>query len=381
MTKTFDFVAPAPPIAASPASAILEAFRPRKVCIDGQTLTTTPAFDAYWYFATARQDIFHARVSRSNVMSDRFQDDILREFRFTNAYRASDRVSQYLIREVIGGPSQSWSKENLFFRTMLFKVFNKIDTWEALEAEFGDLVIDRFDFDVFDRLLTERQDANLRNYSAAYIMPSAGRVFGHVRKHSNHLALISWMMENNFPERLNEMESMSNGYALMRTAPSLGPFLAYQFITDLNYSPLTSFSEMEFIVAGPGAHDGISKCFEGSDRVSSESIIAHMAKHQLEYFSAFGHNFRDLWGRPLQLIDCQNLFCEISKYSRIAFPDISGVSGRKRIKQKYNQSPRAIQQPLYPEKWEINSQIEISSGGDDPSHSRIAGYRNQASLF
>ena len=358
--RDFDIEVPSHSIPGTPAQAIREAFLPRELNIDGQTLTTTPAFDAYWYFATARQAIFHARVSRDSVVNDLFKDDILREYRFTNAYRASDRVSQYLIREVIGEPIQSWSKENIFFRTMLFKIFNKIDTWEALEAEFGELQIDRFDVAAFDCLLKDRQDANIRNYSAAYIIPSAGRMFGHPRKHSNHLALLQWMIEARYPERLNQMDSMADGYALMCSTPSFGPFLSYQFVTDLNYSPLTAFSEMEFVVAGPGALDGISKCFEGSVRVPPESIIAHMAKYQADYFQDLGHDFIDLWGRPLQLIDCQNLFCEISKYTRVAFPDISGISGRSRIKQKYRQSKRAIQKPRYPEKWGINARIDHS---------------------
>ncbi len=57
-------------------------------------------------------------------------DEILSTYKFTNAYRAADRVSQYLIREVIYHGDQS--PENLFFRTLLFKIFNKIDTWELL---------------------------------------------------------------------------------------------------------------------------------------------------------------------------------------------------------------------------------------------------------
>jgi hypothetical protein len=32
-------------------------------------------------------------------------------------------------------------------------------------------------------------------------------------------------------------------------------------ITDLNYSGLTDFSEMEFVMPDPGAKDGIRKCF------------------------------------------------------------------------------------------------------------------------
>ena len=38
--------------------------------------------------------------------------------------------------------------------------------------------------------------------------------------------------------------------------PTIGDFLAYQYITDLNYSTLTNFTEMEFVVPGPGAKHG-----------------------------------------------------------------------------------------------------------------------------
>ncbi|MCB9475165.1 MAG: hypothetical protein H6678_15290 [Candidatus Delongbacteria bacterium] len=52
---------------------------------------------------------------------------ILSGHRFTNTYRASDRVSQYLIRRV---NYEGWQKpEGVFFRTILFKLFNKIETW------------------------------------------------------------------------------------------------------------------------------------------------------------------------------------------------------------------------------------------------------------
>ena len=66
-----------------------------------------------------------------------------------------------------------------------FKLFNKIETWEALEAAFGDVTLANYSFAEFDAVLSARQDSGERNYSAAYIMPSAGRVFGHRRKHSN----------------------------------------------------------------------------------------------------------------------------------------------------------------------------------------------------
>ncbi|HYO61463.1 MAG TPA: nucleotide kinase domain-containing protein, partial [Actinomycetota bacterium] len=63
-----------------------------------------------------------------------------------------------------------------------------------------------------------------------------------------------------------------------------------------------------------------------------------------------------LWGRPLQLIDCQNLFCEIGKYARRAFPEISGVSQRKRIKQVYRPTGEPVT-AWYPPKWGVNDRV------------------------
>lgn len=41
----------------------------------------------------------------------------------------------------------------------------------------------------------------------------------------------------------------------------MGKFLAFQYAIDINYSELCDFSEMDYVVAGPGAHSGISKIF------------------------------------------------------------------------------------------------------------------------
>lgn len=343
--------------------AQIERFHSRTVEIGGKSLETTPVFDAYWYFAAERQNIFFHRF----VGADSFSltnDPILAAFKFTNAYRASDRVSQYLIRNVIYRDDLPNDPENVFFRTLLFKIFNKIETWEALEREFGALTLSTYHFDAFDELLSHRQDSSLRNYAAAYIMPSAGNVFGYKRKHSNHLRLIEWMLSERFVDRLRRAPSMQESFALLASAPSLGPFLAFQFIIDINYSPVTDFSEREFVVAGPGALDGISKCFVDTRGVPPSAIIAHMSDRQHDYFAEFGIRFQDLWGRELQLIDCQNLFCEISKYARVAFPEICGLSGRTRIKQKFTPSGR-VAAPWYPPDWGINA--EIMKGGHHTS--------------
>ncbi len=188
-------------------------------------------------------------------------------------------------------------------------------------------------------------------------MPSGGKKLGYTRKHRNHLKLIEKMMFDELPKKLSDAPNMHRGFDLLREYPTIGDFLAYQFITDVNYSELTNFSEMSFVVPGPGALDGIRKCFADLGGLNEPEIIKYMAEHQELEFERLGLDFQSLFGRRLQLIDCQNLFCEVDKYSRMKHPEVPGISGRTRIKQKYI----ITREPFdywYPPKWKINDRIE-----------------------
>lgn len=317
--------------------------------------TATVVFDTYWRFAAERQEILFRRVSGESAPWT--TDPILTTYKFTNAYRAADRVSQYLIQQVIYGGN--YDGRDTVFRVLLFKLFNKTDTWELLEESHGELVIQRFDVDCFDRTLNAALKAGLTIYSAAYIMPSGPADVRRARKHRMHLELMLRMVRDGMPERLLATRTMSKAYELLRELPGIGPFLAYQFVTDLNYSNHLHFSEMEFVVPGPGARDGMRKCFKDLGDYSEADAIRWVADRQGKEFTARGLTFRSLWGRPLQLIDCQNLFCEVDKYARVRHPEISGYSGRTRIKQKFSPN-RAPIQLWFPPKWGISQAASLT---------------------
>lgn len=313
---------------------------------------TTAVYDAYWRFASERQRIFFARVEGKRwPWTD---DPVLREYKFTNAYRASDRVSQYLIREVIYRGDAA--PEEVFFRTLLFKTFNRIETWELLRREFEEITFKEYSFKRFDAVLSAAMERGERVYSAAYIMPSGGAKAPAGRKHSMHLRLIEQMVKDGLPKKMGNARSMAKAFDLIRDYPTIGDFLAYQYVTDLNYGPLTAFSEMEFVVPGPGAFSGIHKCFSDLGGLTEAEIIKVVTERQEEEFQRLGLSFRTLWGRPLQLIDCQNLFCEVDKYARVMHPEFSGASGRTRIKQRFTADPEPIQF-WYPPKWGLNELI------------------------
>jgi thymidylate kinase len=316
----------------------------------------TIVFDTYWRFAADRQAIFFKRLAKS--LPPWTDDPILQEFKFTNAYRASDRVSQFLIKEVIYEGDQS--AEEVFFRTILFKLFNKIETWQLLTKTTGGICYADYSFKRYDKALCGAIASGQRIYSAAYIMPSGNGSFGTPRKHQAHLKLLERMMEDELPYRIAEARAMFAAFRLLRSYPMIGDFLAYQYVTDLNYSVLTDFSEMEFVVPGPGAHAGIHKCFTSLGGLSESDIIKVVTDRQQAEFERLGLAFQSLWGRPLQLIDCQNLFCEVDKYARLKHPEVTSVTGRTRIKQKFHANLSPIDY-WYPPKWDLNEKIARSS--------------------
>lgn len=277
--------------------------------------------------------------------------------KFTNAYRAADRVSQFLIRHVIYKGDQS--AEEVFFRIMIFKMFNKIETWQLLEANLREVSYSHYDREAFETILNGRISKGITIFSAAYVMPSGVSSYGSPRKHGNCLSLIEQMMADRLPSHLVETGSMRDAFSLLRAYPMIGDFLALQYVTDLNYSELTSFSEMDFVVPGPGAISGIRKCFEHPGEYDPADIIRMAADQQAEEFSRRSLPFESLWGRDLQLIDCQNLFCETDKYARVAHPNVEGVGARRRIKQAF----RATSDPVdywFPPKWGINDAVQRS---------------------
>jgi hypothetical protein len=309
-----------------------------------------PSFlDAYWRFAAERQAIFFRRVwGKPPPWTN---DPILRTYKFCNAYRASDRVSQFLIRDVIYQPG--YSADDTLLRIVLFRLFSKPATWRLLETTHGPITRRSFDPDACALTLDAALGCGETIYTNAFIL-CANDAFGYPRKHQNHLALLAAMLRDGLPGKVARAPTLEDLYRLLLAYPLIGPFLAYQLAIDLNYSELTDFDENDFTMPGPGALRGIRKCFVSTGSLSPAGIIHWMVERQDDEFARLGLPFPTLWGRPLHAIDCQNLFCEFDKYARVAFPHL--ISDRVRIKTKFTPTTAPLTL-FYPPKWGINEAI------------------------
>ena len=182
----------------------------------------------------------------------------------------------------------------MVFRILLFKTFNRIETWRGLEQHVGRVGWGDYRFEDY-RAALDAVAARGPIYSPAYVIPPPK--LGEESKRSNHLRLLERVMGDGLAAITAGATELRPIYERLSSYPSIGPFLAFQFTIDLNYSSLTGAGEDSFVVAGPGARDGIRKCFgRAADGIEAE-VIRYMTDSQEQHFDRLGLVFGGLFGR------------------------------------------------------------------------------------
>jgi hypothetical protein len=319
----------------------------------GNRLVPRPGvYDLYWQFAAERQAVFERRVAGDPPPWT--DNPILRRFKFCCVYRAADRVSQYMIRDVCyhGEPC---TPEDRLFQIVAFRTFSRPETWEAARQYLGHHpTLDDLASGQFTAALEHAKAVNGGLYTAAFIL-CATPAYGQSAKHLNHVGLWRHMfLRDRLAAKLLGAGPLCEVYNLLRGYRLMGDFMSYQTAIDIGYSDLARFEEDEFVVAGPGALRGIRKVFESAGTYKPADVVAWMADHQDEEFARLGLDFSGLWGRPLQLIDCQGLFCETDKYCREAMPGLE--SARSQIKARFTPAAEPIRL-FFPPRWGINGRL------------------------
>lgn len=314
------------------------------------------AYRYYFHFMEKRMDIFWRKYN--NEKYPWTDDFIFIRHKFTNVYRASDRVSQYLIHNVIyGDNAKSFTEEDTLLRILIFKVFNRIDTWEYIQGHLGELSLKTFDASTMSELLAQRIE-NRPIFNSAYLMTGSHRDYiQYVSKHERWLQMIDkkFIKEKLFT-KIIKAKSLEEIYELLRSCPFIGEFLGYQYAIDFNYSDVVNFDENSFVKAGIGAIRGLKKCFIDADGYSNEDLIRFTQDNLFKYREKYScSDFKNLFGREPTLIDLQNCFCETDKYLRVKMPELK--VDNVRIKQKYKKSGNNINY-FFPPKWGLNNKIK-----------------------
>jgi hypothetical protein len=306
-------------------------------------------YELYWTFASRRQEAYERRLS--GAAWPWTTDRILQVYKFCNVFRASDRVSQYMIRDVAYAADDSTPADRIF-QIVAFRTFSNIATWRALRDYFdGAPTLEHLRSGEFETALDKIKKSNGGLYTGAFIL-CANKAYGFDEKHRNHVGLFKDMfLDKKLDERIRGANSLEQVVRHLQDFPLMGPFMAYQTAIDLNYSTLLDFSENDYTQAGPGALRGLKKAFTDLNDYSPSDAILWMTDLQEAEFERLELRFEGLFGRPLHAIDCQGLFCELDKYCREAAPEL--LSNRSRIKARFTASPEPIDL-FFPPKWDLS---------------------------
>lgn len=313
----------------------------------------------YFYWISERQNIFWKRLKGEKQPYS--TDEIFNQNKFTNVYRILDRVSQFLISEVIYNGKQ-YSRKDMFWRILLFKHFNNIKTWNYLVANLSDVTAST-SLDDISKLLKDYMAYGGKIYSSAYMMtasfmknPSIKKVYGITDtkyKHEAYMCIFKTVKKNGLDERLLESQSFEEVFNHLTTIITVGRFLAYQYTVDLNYSPLFNFSENDFIACGPGTIRGIDRTFNFKKKVPHEEVVHYLHYNFDYYMTQYELEFKPLYGRNPTKTDLLNCFCETDKYLRQANIQTEGkkIFG-SRMKSKFKPNSNKINYQ-FPAKWNL----------------------------
>lgn len=325
-------------------------------------ITIRPTFRYYLHFMQERQNIWWKRFN--NQPAPWTNDPILNEHKFTNVYRCLDRTSQYLLKEVIYN-GKEYSKEEMVWRILLFKHFNKNETWDLLIKEFGD-INSKIPVDTIDKYLVKCIEEHKTIYSNAYMVTGqiADRpeikALNTKRKHSMYFYVFKEeLLNGGIAKKITKSKSMEQLFTNILDMSAQGNFTAFQFANDINYSNVVNLKD-DFVIAGPGAIRGIEKTFIDPMKIGYSNIIKFVKENIDELRRIFGdmfekdYSFNAIPNLPFTLVSFQSCFCECDKYTRAVDDPTIDDMGQKRIKQKYTDKGHDSIIYTFPPKWKVD---------------------------
>jgi len=274
----------------------------------------------------------HVRKDFKKLPKPWTEDEVLKNYRFTNVKRHHDRESIYLIKTIAENDDLTL-KEKLL-NCILFRTWNKSSTFEYFNGPFY-----LSDFESFDEFLEVKAKSlsipekdyvwwtpafNTGGLKGAWFSPAftvfAGSLAGQImvvytyqretykssyrdfkvfikdkphsevelldypdmEKKNKTFALwekriplrpfwmARWVIETGLLEQILEAETQLDIQNLLITIPGIAGFLAYQIFVDFTYCPEFKFSENEFTIAGPGCQRGLDLIFDDRDGMTYE---------------------------------------------------------------------------------------------------------------
>ena len=264
------------------------------------------------YFIVERDEI--RQKKEAGLEGPWTEDDILSTYRFCNIRRKHDRVSKWVIDNIITPNEDS---DNLWFMLCCARWINWPPTIQELMAL--DLwPVKSFDPIRFGRVIDSRVARGDKTWTGAYMITARQIEPGQGKGEFIAERMLLPLLQSKLGPYLNSSNASSRKaedvYEILRGHYGWGSFMAGQVIADMSYCRLLGQATdlQVFAVPGPGSMRGLNRIFE---RPLDQNIPRERFVDEL---MTIRYETEKLTGKvpDMTLHDWQNVMCEYDKFLR-----------------------------------------------------------------
>lgn len=247
------------------------------------------------------------------------KDPILRQYKFTNPFRENDRVTVWM-RQNWTNPNRDRPWGEIIFNCCLFRSVGTSDFAE----DHG--WVRQWDPAYTKDLIETRLENKLKTFTGAYIVTNQGLKLRKSEVVADYFLSPLWVAKDHLAKVAEICTTLQGVHKVLGTFRGWGGggFMAYEVVTDLNYTPVlqNAMDRFSWANAGPGAKRGLNRL---QGRPLNKSISADVANQEMqELLYAAVHYSKNSCGRlrdcPIKQIDMRTIehsLCEWDKYERV----------------------------------------------------------------
>ena len=246
------------------------------------------------------------------------EGEVFQQYRFCCVHRELDKVTQWF-RQNIRDPLKD--SDDVVFATIVFRLFNLPSTGEILLREG---MLTEWDRRIVRSILHDKKPL----ITAAYMLKSPAGM----TKLEGMIQILDpiWEDRENLIRDIKAAGTLQGAHERLMVYPYIGGFLAYEFVTDLNYTSILKDApdKMTWANPGPGASRGIARLLYNDPNAK---VSAELALNTMRELTEYGQN-EEYWPREYGQWDARNSehwLCETDKILRFTL-------GEGTPKQKYN---------------------------------------------
>ena len=279
----------------------------------------------YCYWQIERENI-RLQKEVSQLPPPWTNDSILQEYKFCQVFREDDRTTRWF-REHIREPMKN--SPDVLMATVIFRWFNWIPTGRTLIE--NDLLKNWNRKKAIEEITKQP-----KWITGAYIIKTPNgmdKVTG-VAECVSHM----WQDREYLTKEIVKTKSLEDTWTLLRDYPYMGPFMAYEVVTDLRHTYLLEDAEdvLTWANAGPGAMRGLNRLTgrELGYSKRSHDWVGEMQELYKIVQTRLPAHILQRNDMCYEMREIEGGLCEFDKYSRI----VKG-EGRTRSIYKENNLP------------------------------------------